>query len=150
MKNSLYNTLIPLADGNALLYNALTDRYLAIRADLSPEDLADPGRIPQGPLRDSLVEIGAIVPRDTDEVAAVRDMIRKCDYDGDCFQLHVNPTVDCNFRCWYCYEDHRKGSRMGAGHRAGRNPADGAHRRHTAGSAPVRTFFLRRRAAHGI
>lgn len=112
MKHSLYNTLIPLADGNALLYNALSDRYLAIRSGLSADDLADPGRIPQGPLRDSLVEIGAIVPDELDEVAAVRDMIRECDYSEDCFQLHVNPTVDCNFRCWYCYEDHRKGSRM--------------------------------------
>ena len=26
MKHSLYNTLIPLANGNALLYNALSDR----------------------------------------------------------------------------------------------------------------------------
>lgn len=114
MKSSLYNTLIPLDDGTALLYNALNDQYLALRADLTADDLAHPERIPPGQLRDRLIEIGAIVPRDTDEVAQVRDMIRECDYDDTVFQLHINPTVDCNFRCWYCYEDHRKGSRMEA------------------------------------
>lgn len=112
MKTSIYNTYIPLADGSALLYNALSDKYLALREELQPDQLSRLELMPQGQLRDSLVKIGAIVARDTDEVAAVRDLIRETDYDNTCFHLHVNPTVDCNFRCWYCYEDHRKGSRM--------------------------------------
>lgn len=28
------------------------------------------------------------------------------------FEIIVNPTLDCNLRCWYCYEDHLQGTNM--------------------------------------
>lgn len=31
---------------------------------------------------------------------------RKQIYASDFYQLIINPTVNCNFACWYCYESH--------------------------------------------
>ena len=32
--------------------------------------------------------------------------------DNSIFRLIVNPTLNCNFRCWYCYETHKAESNM--------------------------------------
>ena len=28
------------------------------------------------------------------------------------YKLIINPTMNCNFKCWYCYETHIKDSKM--------------------------------------
>ena len=42
-------------------------------------------------------------------------MIEYVDNDDSTFELIINPTLDCNFHCWYCYENHLKGSKMDEG-----------------------------------
>lgn len=32
--------------------------------------------------------------------------------DNESVKITINPTLDCNLRCWYCYENHIKGSSM--------------------------------------
>lgn len=32
----------------------------------------------------------------------------KADYDSPFYYLIINPTQDCIFKCWYCYETHKK------------------------------------------
>lgn len=114
-KCSIYNTFLELNSDYGLCYNALSDRFLLLKHKaydiLRACDLTflHDNHID---LFNQLVGINAIVDDAVDEVQQVRDMIRSVDNDDTCFQLHVNPTVDCNFRCWYCYEDHKKGSRM--------------------------------------
>jgi len=60
---------------------------------------------------DSLIKNGFIVNKDVDEIERVRSLIHAVDRNEKTFQLMVNPTMNCNFKCWYCYETHIKGSK---------------------------------------
>lgn len=53
-----------------------------------------------------------IVDNILDEVALVKELSHKIDHDDTRFELHINPTMNCNFKCWYCYETHIKDSKM--------------------------------------
>lgn len=30
-------------------------------------------------------------------------------YGNKSYTIFINPTLECNFRCWYCYEEHNNG-----------------------------------------
>lgn len=54
-----------------------------------------------------------IIPDQIDEVEkCILKVQQNYDYNNGCLHLTINPTMDCNLRCWYCYEEHRKGSFM--------------------------------------
>lgn len=114
LRSSLYNTYLPLGEDLALIYNALSDKYVAMRSNLKKDILHNLTEVEDSTLRSQLIEIGALVTPEVDEIEKVRNLIAENDHNDEVFILHVNPTVDCNFRCWYCYEDHRAGSRMSA------------------------------------
>lgn len=59
-----------------------------------------------------LVDKWFLVEESMDEVQRVIDISRQIDNDDTTFQLHINPTMNCNFKCWYCYETHIKDSKM--------------------------------------
>lgn len=51
-----------------------------------------------------------IVDDDFDEVKDAINRIQNNPVFSDYFELIINPTLDCNLRCWYCYEHHQKRS----------------------------------------
>lgn len=115
MKYSQYNTVIPINKEKYLLYNALSDKFVVLNKlaknnveEVAPNNL----RNENSSLYNKLVIADAVVESNLDEAKLVKDKIDAIDNDPSFFQLHINPTVDCNFRCWYCYEDHVKGSKM--------------------------------------
>lgn len=59
-----------------------------------------------------LVESKFIVPNDYNEVAACIELKSQEFTSNKNFRVTINPTLDCNLRCWYCYESHLKGSVM--------------------------------------
>ena len=114
MKQSIFNNIIPLQSGRHVIYNALTQKFIAC---MTPEML-DNGTLSLEKLAGypdflkQLREIGALVDKDFDEVDNLRRIIESVDNDMSMWQLHINPTLDCNFKCWYCYENHVRGSKM--------------------------------------
>ena len=114
MKISLYNNILKTGDNISLVYNALSDKYVATTKPINLAEHTRPELICNETLRSELQNIGFWVNDDVNEPEQVRELIRKHDHSLDAYHLHINPTVDCNFRCWYCYEDHTSGSRMKA------------------------------------
>lgn len=113
MKLSLWNSYIELEDGLGLIYNSLKDSFLVI-TDSELFKLVRLGRHKRLPSHfiQQLNTIGALVTKNKDEVQELEDIIRTIDEDESRFQIIINPTLDCNFHCWYCYENHIKGSKM--------------------------------------
>jgi uncharacterized protein len=60
-----------------------------------------------------MIKKGFIVDKNRDEPNAIKEVQKRIDLKDDrIYQLTINPTMNCNFKCWYCYEDHLKGSKM--------------------------------------
>lgn len=52
---------------------------------------------------------GYIIDNELDELAYIKHKNKTITYSNDSFNLVINPTLECNFHCWYCYEKHRCG-----------------------------------------
>ena len=115
MKYSIYNSLLRITDNSSILYNAMSDKFI-ILSNQAEKDyqlcnldiLKDKNPI----LYNQLIETESIVDENIDEVQEVKNRINNKILDDKTYHLHINPTLDCNFRCWYCYEKHQVGSRM--------------------------------------
>ncbi len=55
---------------------------------------------------------GFIVPDDFDELSFAEMSRHFEQYDRTLYHVIINPTLDCNLSCWYCYEKRKKGSKM--------------------------------------
>jgi uncharacterized protein len=56
-----------------------------------------------------LKNLGYIIDEERDEIAYLKfknleEVFLKKDY-----RIFINPALECNFKCWYCYESHPKG-----------------------------------------
>ena len=115
-KFSKYNHFIENGD-NCLLYNIARDEVLILQpqlADLIQQHLQDVDRIGEihPPLYHELKKKGYIVPQTSDEVKELISRWEKEDHDDTQFTIMINPTLECNLKCWYCYEKHEKGTFM--------------------------------------
>lgn len=61
---------------------------------------------------ETLNKLGFLVNSHEEEINYLRELNRKKVLTND-FHLIVNPTQNCTFKCWYCYENHIK-SKMDA------------------------------------
>ena len=106
MKQSKFNSRISVTDATDLLYNAYSDRFMLIRHDAeipTDERAANIGEYVKG---------GFVVTDGADEVEAVKKMSLAEDLRDDKYMLIVNPTLGCNFNCWYCYEQKSNSTEM--------------------------------------
>ena len=120
MKSSQFNLFFPY-EGYFVGYNSFSDNYLVLEEMLYEMYDASKRRKDFSELKEvnpqfyeNLCNAGFLVDPSLDEVEQVIRFSREKDMDpGDTqFQLHINPTMNCNFKCWYCYETHIKDSKM--------------------------------------
>lgn len=112
MKKSLYNNYITIKDCHTLLYNSLSHNFVIFKnALITPNDLYK-FEIENSKLFIELCNAGIIIEDDFDEIEKLKDKIAEAENNETEFILHINPTLDCNFNCWYCYENHIEKSIM--------------------------------------
>lgn len=101
MKLSKYNIQIGEYGNINIIYNSLSDKFLFTK-EKSFDNIADISSI----FLDKLLSAGFVVEDDTDETQLYIDSARRIENDLTHTHLIINPTINCNFKCWYCYEKH--------------------------------------------
>lgn len=114
MKLSIYTSVIPVAARHSIIYNSLSGKFVVVKNHVFSLENFDIKQIEENYpfLFKQLIEGGIILEETEDEFELLKARINKADNNSDSFILHINPTLDCNFRCWYCYEKHVVNSKM--------------------------------------
>lgn len=60
-------------------------------------------------LLSAMKKLGVVIPNSQDELFQIKMMNRQTIFDDRVYRFTINPTLECNFHCWYCYEKHTKG-----------------------------------------
>ena len=109
MKLSKYSFVIKRGT-DYILYNCRTEKMAVIEERL--RDLLEPGKDMDyvqdihAEFYDYLLRERFIVDNDADEAKEVIKGWEEEEKKDDCLSFMVNSTLDCNMRCWYCYEKH--------------------------------------------
>lgn len=115
MKYSIYNTILSLSEKLGLIYCGVTDQFVVYQRELTPllESLSANQLASEAPeLYAELVKGRGIVSEDEDEFESLKRISYEVENSRKSYRLIINPTMDCNFKCWYCYESHIAGSKM--------------------------------------
>jgi uncharacterized protein len=56
----------------------------------------------------SLLRLRFIIPMDLDEMDIINFRNKRDIFLDNSYNIVIMPTLDCNFKCWYCYETHNK------------------------------------------
>lgn len=121
MKLSKFNNKVKYQD-TSYIYNSFSDKFFALDPTLllmfdalqSESEIAELSAI-HPTFYDALQQNEFILADDHDEIEKVKQLSKKVDTQDTHFTLIINPTMNCNFKCWYCYETHEKGSKMNEG-----------------------------------
>lgn len=115
MKWSKYNSTIEAEDKKYILYNCVTNKILILTEELkniiSINNL-DVIKLIHPDLYTCLIDNNFILDEDIDEVEMIVNNKERELNNEEYFGITINPTMDCNLRCWYCYETHEKDSHI--------------------------------------
>ena len=90
--------------------NVLTLSYFRLNSSLSRkledalEDIENIDYLPKT-IYDKLVEGGFVIEDNSDELEKVREYNQRAVEDKN-YMMIVLPTLNCNYKCWYCIQDH--------------------------------------------
>ncbi|WP_449388629.1 radical SAM protein [Chryseobacterium lineare] len=117
MKYSQFNSIVYI-DDEYYLYNSFNQKFLVIDPILKDlleasknENIEDLEEI-HPTFYHYLIAEEFIIPLEIDEIEKVKKIARAVDENQSNFLLTINPTMNCNFKCWYCYETHVKTSKF--------------------------------------
>ena len=118
MISSIYNNFIPYQN-KIIGYNALQNNFIILENELYDlyiaavnEQAIDKFKKIHNDFYEFMIEKGFFVSEEKKEFEEVLALQKKIDHRKDFFDLFINPTMNCNFKCWYCYETHIKNSKM--------------------------------------
>lgn len=118
VKASQYNLSFNYED-KIIAYNSMSDQFLVLdpllhdlfMAAIHEEDLPALEDIHED-LFLLLQKKGFIIPDTKNEYEEIKKISFNHDFNDENYELIINPTMNCNFKCWYCYETHIKDSRI--------------------------------------
>ncbi len=118
MKTSEYNIFFKNED-KIVGYNSVSDNFILLEPLLHElfeasvnENMVDELKNVHVNLYDILINKGFIIDECDDELDKIKKISNQTDFDDTIYELTINPTMNCNFKCWYCYETHIKDSKM--------------------------------------
>jgi uncharacterized protein len=118
MKESFYNYYVDIGlENKILLYNSLADSYLVLSRksyDIFIDSLENINSLKNkdGELFKLLKSNGFIASNNKNEKKSYLEFVREKKMSKKFYHLIINPTLDCNLKCWYCYENHIHHSKM--------------------------------------
>ena len=114
MKSSRYIIPVNIGQGGYLLYDAFSRSYLSLTARVFEEAFTPGGLVKVDGLRQPLFMVlrdnGFIIDDALDERQQVLALKQASRLYSTSYGIIVNPTLDCNLRCPYCYEKHTHGT----------------------------------------
>lgn len=114
MKLSKWNSYITLNENFGLVYNAFTDSFIVVKPNSMDLVYAQRGELDKFSdlFKEQMLAIGGLVKKTLDESNEIDKLILSTDFDKSTLRIIINPTLNCNFKCWYCYEKHIQDSCM--------------------------------------
>lgn len=108
MKASRYNYIFYEED-MSYWYNGLSKKYFRLNSKLGHkvESLLKKNKIDCLPIiiKSKLADAGFILTKEDDELDKIKELNRISTQNKDYF-LIILPTLNCNFSCWYCIQNH--------------------------------------------
>lgn len=117
MKFSQFNSIVSIQDKYAL-YNSFHERVIFLEENLKEilktaiNNGVDTLLGIHPTFYAYLLEQEFIVDDLVNEIDKVKELCKIIDENHTSFFLTINPSMNCNFQCWYCYETHVKKSRL--------------------------------------
>lgn len=115
MKLSKYNIAV-LRNNKVIIFNTYRNSYVLLSQEqyskLLDKSYLSNLQINHNVIFDKLIGAGVILDDTTDEYQLLLNEYNKQVLDSSIYDLTLLPSLDCNLRCWYCYEKHIKGSHL--------------------------------------
>ncbi|NVO11744.1 MAG: radical SAM protein [Bacteroidales bacterium] len=115
MKLSCYNIFVE-KNGNIVGLNTMKNNYVLLSKNKYQELLNHSEDLfefasQNEKIYDTLIDHGFIIPNDRNELNELRLCNKEVSFNRH-YDLTIIPSLDCNLKCWYCWETHIPNSQM--------------------------------------